>query len=325
MSSYIFNFKPIRKYIKHIAFFAFGYLILNILAYQIVTKPALNSYFFITNKTQAKHRKFLFADSHGAAVKQEDLDQIGISNFSFNGDNYIDMYFKIKYIIGLNIPVDTIIITVDDHTLSKYRERFNNLSRSIYYSTREDYFKYSNDQSPIAYYFNKHRSALLPLANTNNSFLFYSYIRSKFVSTKNWILSVEKSTTSWRENKNKVSACIKRFNYQYPNAEKSELSANCLKDIILLCRKNNIHIIGIKFPLSGDYLRTLQKTSFHADEIFLQEGIEVVDLKHDFSDFDEYFKDQDHLNKLGSKKFAIQLQKKILGLTTIQYPTDIEE
>ena len=84
-----------------------------------------------------------------------------------------------------------------------------------------------------------------------------------------------------------------------------------LQDIIVLCDKNNIELIGIKYPLSNEYLSAMNNKSFYADKLFKLNNLRVIDLKNIFSNNDNYFYDQDHLNERGSKEFMKVLSKEL--------------
>jgi hypothetical protein len=79
----------------------------------------------------------MLADSHGVPLSNM-LEQYGIYNFSFGSDSYFDMYRKIKFLSG-KTNVRRIFISADEHTLSPYREKTNNMDRSLIYASKKEF------------------------------------------------------------------------------------------------------------------------------------------------------------------------------------------
>lgn len=86
-----------------------------------------------TRMNQRKGKATLLSDSHGAALGNL-TEKINVYNFSMGSDSYFDMETKLIYLIK-NSNVNKILIIVDDHTLSTYREKLNNIDRSSYYKS----------------------------------------------------------------------------------------------------------------------------------------------------------------------------------------------
>ena len=74
--------------------------------------------------------------------RQQDLNALGITNFSFDSESYFDVYNKLNYLIR-NHSVETIYLCVDDHTLSHYRQYWTNGQHSIYFSDYQDYKRWT--------------------------------------------------------------------------------------------------------------------------------------------------------------------------------------
>ena len=75
-------------------------------------------------------------------------------------------------------------------------------------------------------------------------------------------------------------------------------------DIINICKKNNIELIGVKFPLSSNYLSFVKNKNYGADELFYKQSLKVIDGKQLFIQKDCLFSNQDHLNIVGCKLFS---------------------
>jgi hypothetical protein len=69
-------------------------------------------------------------------------------------------------------------------------------------------------------------------------------------------------------------------------------------------------LIGIKFPLSGEFLEILGNKSYKADSILISQGIEVWDFKNTFSNIDSYFEDPDHVSPEGANVLLDSLSRR---------------
>jgi hypothetical protein len=225
----------------------------------------------------------LLSDSHGQAVK-DFAEKYGVHNFSYGSDSYQDMYRKTLYLIRNSQP-EAIFISVDEHSLTSYRERKNNLDRSVIYCEPEDlgYYEYFKQE------YLKHYIALFrpEIAEVIKIY--------KFPSDKKPVLWASRSA------EDRINRAVKRVAVNFPDEEQSERLKQSLQDIIDLCKKNNIELIGIKFPLSKEYLEAAEGYTGDADELLMINGYEVLDCTELYIDRPEFFADQDHLNDEGAK------------------------
>lgn len=282
--------------------FLLGILVINTGFYLIVDKLLYKPYSLDLNQAAAYH-SFLFADSHGKAIAQKDLDALSICNMSFNSDSYVDMYIKLNYLISNGIAIKKIYLTADEHTLSPYRETGNNNSRSVFltdFTTYKEiygksFFDYLDETVFLKYF---------TICNTSKSKLIKEYIFTNKISEE--VKDDNFKRFSDQERKEKA---VKRIKSQFVKGKPSENLKLYLNKIIALCKKNNIKVLGIKLPLSKNYLEELKGKSYHAENEFLKSNIQVLDFKDVFIDNDAYFRDQDHLNVSGSKQFTAVFKK----------------
>jgi hypothetical protein len=252
-------------------------------------------------KVDLNFETYLLSDSHGDALGNL-TEKINVYNFSAGGDSYIDMHRKLHFLIK-NSKIQRVLVSVDDHTLSKYREVMNNVDRSSVFldwkigDSKEKLFKLIKNNYVKKYltFFNiKGREVLKAYLN--------SKLRGKNNHYRKW------NSLSLAE---KIKLSNTRFNFQF-NHEKSELLTSSLFEIINLSKENNIELIGVKFPLSNEYCSILGDTSFEADHFFESNKINVIDYKKKFSKNQDFFNDQDHLNNKGSIEFIKILSNIIL-------------
>jgi len=296
-----------KKFLVNIVIFSLLLIGINILGYFFLSKNVIFKDYIIPVRELKSYNSLLLGDSHSNAIRQSDLEKPGIANFSFDGDSYFDILAKLDYLIPGYRP-DTIYLCVDDHTLSKYREYWMNRDRSIYYapfSLYRDYYNYSK----VWFLYKKYGQLYLPFFNTKNSKLFGAYIKSRIHPV------IEHDYTDFSfaslPEQNRIDRSVDRVETQFPSGESSGLLTRCLNEIIDDCMENGITLIGVKFPLTGEYLDALGSRSYHADTILEARGIPVWDFRSSLVNRDSLFRDQDHVNNTGSEIFVGLLEKKI--------------
>ena len=247
------------------------------------------------------------SDSHGQRLGTL-FEEYGVYNFSADSDSYIDMLRKLKYIIMKN-KVKLVIITVDDHTLSPYREQRNNHDRSSFFvmwDWKIDSKTYNYVKTLLKRY--------IVLLNPKSIDFVKGYLLSKLKKK----LSENKMNWDEKLESDKEKGTQERFDSQFKYRSKSYLLESALNEIIAICEQNDIELVGIKYPLSNDYIRIMGNTSFGADDIFRNNNLTVHDFKHLYVEKDNYFSNTDHLNKTSAREFVTVSAKIILNETKIQ-------
>jgi hypothetical protein len=112
------------------------------------------------------------------------------------------------------------------------------------------------------------------------------------------------TTENWAEmdNNNRVKIAQERVMGQFPSSECSSDLKQTLLKIINICEENNITLIGIKFPLSSEYLSVLGDKTYGVKDILESSGINILDYNNVFIHYNEYFRDSDHLNEKGAQE-----------------------
>lgn len=295
-----------KRFTANLLLFLTCGILINYITYIFIAKPVLYNDYYPSSHELNTYKCFLLSDSHGNAIGKKDLSKIGIYNFSFNSDSYTDMILKLNFLIN-NAKSKTIFITVDDHTLSPYRKQMNNRPRSIRFCNKSLY-KQLYGGWYINYIFEKYINPYFPLLNTNNSKLFYSFIIS-FIKNDNKKKKAKRQFSDLTPER-KIKDSRKRMEYQFPKNANSTISKEEIKQIVLLCKRNAITLLGIKFPITKDYIEALGEKSYNADVFLKKRGVKVFDFKNIFTNKDYLFSDVDHLNQIGSKQFTLQLTKK---------------
>lgn len=286
-----------RKFIFNTFYFLIVLLILNTLFSHWGNNIYMDNY----KDVSLEYKSFLLSDSHGLPLSGY-TNKYGVYNFSAESESYFDMKRKLNYLIK-NTKVDTIYITVDDHTFSSYRETSNNLDRSVFYTTVEDYpniFSYLKDKLIFNITFFQPKKGMVIKSyfiSTIKKIIFNNHSSETLVSKKN----IEWSNMN---NDQRLKSSKNRYHNQFPTMEKSLKLENSLKQIIIMCNENNIVLIGIKYPLAKDYIGFLDNFSYRASELFEDNGLIVLDYTNIYVNKDDYFLDQDHLNLEGGRIFT---------------------
>lgn len=281
-----------KKFLTNILGFATVLFLLNVALFQFAQSTYYKNYLKLPNSSV---HNLMLADSHGYALG-ELPSRYGVYNYSDEGDSYIDLNRKLAYLIRGGFAIDTVYLSLDDHTLSPYRAKANNSGKSVQWTTVSDF------ENSYAYLKAKVLPYYLPFFQPNIGALLKKSIQHE---VKN-LGSSESKQNSWvnlSESDRKKSA-EQRFRVYYTESTASTILQAELLDIISLCKDNDIELIGVKFPLSRTYISVMNGASFNADSFARNAGIPVLDFTEYAPDEAELFEDQDHLNPQGAERFV---------------------
>jgi hypothetical protein len=285
-----------KFFLLNITYFIIILLGLNVLLYYLSEKLYVGHYY----DCSLSFNSYLLSDSHGTSLKNF-TEKYGVYNFSAASDSYLDISRKINFLIK-NTRVDTIYITVDDHTLSPYREITNNIDKSDFFRNYSDYnncFEYFKHAYLTRYIVFFQPKAMLVVRG-------FIYSKMKAIVPVNKKIIAKRNKIKWEELSvaERVKSSMKRLQDQFPVDKRSSELQQSLLEIINVCKANNIALIGLQFPLSSEYLDVLNNKSFGADKILKSKGLMVLDFKKVFNGQNKYFENQDHLNAEGGYKFV---------------------
>lgn len=277
-----------HTFFRNIVLFIIPLLLINLWFYSIVYTLYLQEY----EKVDLNYKTYFLADSRGTPLLKEDSLH-SFYNFSAPSDSYEDMDRKLNFLIE-NSAIERLVITVDDHTLSKYREQSNNEDRSIYFAN------VSSFKEIYGLFKDKYLNRFFPLLSPKGRDIIISYFSKK---------EKGKKTQEWSaiSEVNRLERCKIRIAYQFPNDEKSEILNKSLQEIIKSCKDNNIKLYGLKLPLAKEYIQAQGDKSYGADNIFLDENIKFIDFTKEYWFQESFFFNEDHLNKIGGADLTKRL------------------
>ena len=285
-----------RRFVTRIIFLLIGVIAINTLFF-LHRQESVGAYTKELNK-QFKFKTFLFADSHGNCL-QRDAESFKLHSLAYSSDSYKDILIKLEYLIDRNVDIDTLILTVDPHTLSKYREVANN-------------YQYSSLlESLIAMY--------LPILNAQYT---TTLPRLAEMKTKSLLKTKEtkKNPLTWADLSisERMTSMNGRFKRQFPRKGNSvELKKDLMK-ILDICKKLEIVVYGIRFPLVQEYSVMVDQEDYGALKIFEFQHIPVLNYQNE-SFPDTYFLDQDHLSLDGGFELLKMIKR------DLPKPTHISE
>ncbi|WP_460217916.1 hypothetical protein [Psychroserpens sp. MEBiC05023] len=271
----------------------------NFVIYFFWTKDVVYDKYLLNNSSIEKYNVFLLSDSHGEALKNLTND-FNIFNFSYVGDNYQDMYYKLCYLAPQLNADDLVLITANNHTLSQYRDVSNNSIRNLaYVNMIEDVY----DDELNGAFFKSKAFKVIPLFET-------SYGSFYFESLKNYFKSDYFDNASFGNLSDAVQniSVANRFEQQFSDKETSEKGLFFLNKIIELSKRFEFQIKGIKYPVSKRYYDKIKQYDTGAQNVLFLNNISTIDFQEQLSLSDEMFKDQDHLNKKGAQVFLKALE-----------------
>jgi hypothetical protein len=268
-----------------------------VVSYLIINPQVYSPYEKVMENIESNN--FIFSDSHGWSLTKNNyegeilLKKNNITNLSYGSDSYFDIYFKLNYIIDQGIKIDTIYLSADPHMLGKKRIINNNRNRSIVYADFETYagfFDISFPEFIIRKYVRKHLSTF----EVNNAQLIQKYFNS-ILSNKNISQNQNWSDLSRKQREKKSDKKFSDFYHSGPSKKQQKV----LKKILNISSENNIVVIGVEYPLAQQ-LKSIKipETIVLPKTIFLNKNLKILSLMD--IDEDIYFRNQDHVNRLGA-------------------------
>lgn len=283
-----------KLFIRKILFFLLPIVILNFLFIELTDHYYHDEYQVVDYNFES----YILSDSRGLCLDDGILNKHGIYNFSAGSDSYQDIYRKLM-LLTRNAKPRKIFLTVDDHTLSPYRDRSNNSDRSSQFMIFHDF------NSTYEFVKTRYLSKYLPIFESKSR----DIIKIKLASFLNFLsipLKDDFEYTPWskmtRHEKDQIS--YHRVNSQFKHNNYSKKQYNYLNLILNVCHFHDIEIVGIKFPLTNSYLKNLGSRSYSADEILKSREVDVLDFRNYFVNTDDLFLNSDHLTTEGGRKLA---------------------
>ncbi len=299
MSLYISNF-DMKKFVKKVALFLGIILTVNVLYLVLLNQlPAYIGYFKIPEDPD-RIETIILADSHGEVLKQDSLPD-HIYNFSYGSDSYLDNRMKLSYARTHFKNLKNVIISVDEHEFLSYREKFNNNDKSLWYSDYEGYKEWFPKTNRVNYLMSKFVQQYVPVASKKNSALVWQFLKGSLFERNSENNATKTKPDRWCDipNDKQLSLEENRVNYQFETMFNKGLGETFIR-ILEDAKQDGLKTVGVKFPLTGRYKERLKNYDFtEVQKVLSKSGVKVLDFSDSIEDIC-LFKDQDHLNSVGS-------------------------
>ena len=209
-------------------------------------------------------------------------------------------FVNLEYVLESGADIDTVILTVDSHTLSPYREVSNN----------DQYSSLLSDKLKI--YF--------PIVNSQYTTTLQKLLEIK-IKSMIWNKEPSDTISTWADlsELEKNAAINSRLKGQFPKGKLSSDLRNDLLNIIEMCKEEGIILYGIRFPLVPQYSALVEEKDYGAPKTCENNGIPILDYQN-ISLADLFYSYQDHLNYSGGHELLKLIKRDLLK--PIMIPAD---
>lgn len=301
-----------KRFLCRVLAFASLLLVFNLAVALLVIWPVYyRPYLEDVNLVYAyDYNAVLLADSHGESLGQDPLDGLGIINLSTGSDNYGDMYAKLTAALEARPTLDTVYITVDDHTLSEYRQIADNNERSVLVTDAAT-AAVAYGWSAVQFIPRRYINPYVPLFSPTHGEL----IRKMIAAAVRDLVDDDRGSDAddvvpWGDlsEERRIRRARNRLDTQFGGAASPELRA-VLLSLLALAESNGLMVIGVRFPLAPSYLAVLGDTTFGAETVLRERGYPVLDFKYIFADDPTLFRNQDHINERGAEILGEEIRR----------------
>lgn len=308
--------KDLKKFIIRLIVFMFAFLVmlsllnsyfLKLVLAQTAVQRSDNQF-----KEYASSTKILFlGDSHSRNAIDPELIPHSF-NYAFSGENYIQTYYKLKYVLDNNKDIKAVILPLDLHSF--FIEMAESSKNEWFWKKYIDYLELSRNDQRVSYV-QKMIISQFPVIDNGGEFL-----NNLKGGQKLSILSKGYSI----ENDNFAYVNDKTENAK--NRVSLQLNGKGVLDNVLLmyfektleyARLKGVKVYLVKFPISKEYhsvmMDAVEEENDYSSKIdtVLQEHKEatVLDFQNIYFDRPDFFHNSDHLNRDGSLDFTKKLKK----------------
>ena len=264
--------------------------------------------------------KYLFL---GSSHSQNAIDPsiIGNSyNFASSLESCLQTYYKLKATVeDLKKEPEYVIIPVDLSTFSQFRvNRFRNESSLLHFSDYWELYRITGEFEYIAQYI-------------NTKFFLYSgkvkFLRRFFKTRRAYFL--KNPRLGFKDQQGNLledfpngpdAECKRKANLYFNEGTYwNKYAVIYFEKILNYCKANNIKFVGIKMPLSENYIKecsrffSIEEFNMRVDSLFkpYKSNASLIDLRHEFRDHQDYFWNPDHIGASGAVVLSPLIKAKL--------------
>ncbi|MEH7381382.1 hypothetical protein V7138_13045 [Bacillus sp. JJ1533] len=251
-------------------------------------------------------------DSHvmnGMDIRDDDFFNYGIS-----GEPVPLGYFKTKWLIENVKDLDTLLLQLDYHIFSYYRTTdVGHLAKQYRKYIDEDVSEELGDYPSAQDFFENPFYSLQVNYRPIVLRTFFEYLQGDELHRPNIqdngvITGTDQFTDRTPEKRQRIAQA--RVNHHLYN---NELIIDGMVDyyekLIKLAQDNGIEVVLIRYPLANEYLQLIDedveaKFAKTVEEITSQYDVRILDYRNVFTEKQDYFSNEDHLNQEGATKLG---------------------
>jgi hypothetical protein len=255
----------------------------------------------------------------------------GFYNFSYPGDTLRHLYLRAKFALQEKPGIRYLVLGLEDLTLSEARAEPREVSRHMLFATLADLTEVYPPsprfllRSAVLYYLplvnaaQRARTAQA-LVNDAKQLLTGHAPRSKtrllcggfrFAEQRRWVDIDQRHRRAW------AAWDVER---QFGAANDVPEMRAVFKKILDLARRHGVRVIGVRSPLTREYITAARRYDIGATFAFFRANglAAMLDYETLFADAPVYFYDHDHLNGRGATRFTDRLVADLLQQVTVR-------
>ncbi len=250
-------------------------------------------------KLNQNKKSIVMGNSHSELAFNDSLIT-GLKNISQSGESYFYTYVKAKQVLKQNPQITTVFIEFTNYAITSV------IDEQIWSD------KYINYRYPNYSAFMEWEERMLLAKNNLKAVIAATPITlkkqaSRIIHNNYNYTSVTGGYYFTKENKLNINIIIDDTLSEYKKKQINTAAIynlSYLEKIVELCEENNIKLYFIRSPLHEKSLYLANEPLFLKIKKKRFPNVEFLDFK-DFPLEDNEFRDTDHLNNLGAKKFSL--------------------
>lgn len=253
-----------------------------------------------------------FGDSHPAS----DVNPAYIKdsfNYSISDETYEQTYYKIKSLLDIKKDLCLIVLPLDVHSFSNYRENpYSDIRYWINFMSFDEIKRESGKSSIVIA-----SKIFLPFIGNGLDFKRVWFNNKKMEINKGW----QRATNDFSFEQDKEKIASKRVSSQVgsPLILVDQYLLGHFADILKLAETKEKNVVLIKYPLSPAYLEALNSQSINIDGYYADLDNFLIDYKNVYLlDYQQLIKDNslfsdvDHLNDRGSEVLSKKINEDLI-------------
>lgn len=285
------------------------YACLSIHYHTLIGKERLAQQEFFDNFARSNPSILILGDSHAqCAIAAHTLGTEYVS-LAQGSDNIRQMFLKLDYAVRKKPGIRYLLIPLDYHTFSWHRYKNMSFNRDLYYTHNIRLIVDLYDITTAGVFV---RSLIhsLPLASADD-WEKYFYL---LTNAKQNALIIDRDYADLTQFEKDASSEWRVKGHLDTKIVQDEL-VEVLDRLIAFCSSHNLKIIGIRYPLSAEYLRNARHFDIgRVDSIFLTRWdhfFAIFNYADILTGHPSYFLNEDHLNPQGAHIFTQILKRDI--------------